>query len=98
MPPNISRQWARDVKAYVCKGESQHGLDARRQCRHDTPGPRRMGPDKNLVDPACGARVVMNIAAVHVPFFCGEKGKAYKNAYDLGKLKASRQGDPISAS
>jgi hypothetical protein len=46
-----------------------------------------MGPDKNIADPACGARVAMNIAAVHVPSFCSapQDGKAYKNTYDLKK-------------
>lgn len=44
---------------------------------------RGMGPDKQSVDRALGARVVMNIPAVHVPSFCSQK---YKNAYDLGNL------------
>jgi hypothetical protein len=43
------------------------------------------GPDKDAIDPACGARVCANIAAVHVPAFCNPapNEKAYKNAYDL---------------
>lgn len=46
---------------------------------------RGMGPDKNVTDPACGARVAINIAAVHVASFstAPQNGKAYKNTYDL---------------
>lgn len=48
-----------------------------------------MGPDKNVSDPMCGAHFAVNIAAVHVASFCSsqQKGKAYKNTYDLGKTK-----------
>ena len=98
MSPNITRQWAQDVSAYVGKVRASTPAMPAANADMIRRVLRGMGPDKNLVDPACGARVVMNIAAVHVPNFCSEKGRAYKNAYDLGKLKAPRQGDPVSAS
>src|SRR5262245_25530614 len=97
MPPKTTRQWELDVSAYVANVRASTAsmpganADMRRRVL------RGMGPDKSLVDPACGARVVMNIPAVHVPSFCSAKGSAYKNTYDLGKLKALRQGDPIPA-
>jgi hypothetical protein len=46
---------------------------------------RGMGPDKNVADSACGARVAINIAAVHVAAFCSQRPTAYKNNYDLKK-------------
>jgi hypothetical protein len=57
-----------------------------------------MGPDKNKPDPACGARVVLNIAAVHVPSFCEapKDGRAYKNTYDLKTTQALTQIPPGS--
>jgi hypothetical protein len=48
---------------------------------------RGMGPDKEVIDPKCGARVAVNIAAVHVSSFCAKYGNAYKNTYDLKKTR-----------
>jgi hypothetical protein len=48
---------------------------------------RGQGPDEADSDPMLGARVAINIAAVHVPSFCNPPAgtKAYKNTYDLEK-------------
>jgi len=47
------------------------------------------GPDADSSDPETGARMVVNIAAVHVPAFCEasrrDEPKPYKNGYDLNK-------------
>jgi hypothetical protein len=55
------------------------------------------GPDASTADPEVGARMVVNIAAVHVPAFCeGSRlpdPKPYKNGYDLGNY---RIGEPPS--
>ncbi len=53
------------------------------------------GPDTPSVDSRAGARMVCNIASVHIPAFvqaslAGEE-RPYKNGYDLGKF---RVGDP----
>jgi hypothetical protein len=53
------------------------------------------GPDKPTVDSRAGARMVCNIASVHIPAFvqaslAGED-KPYKNGYDLHKFQV---GDP----
>jgi hypothetical protein len=53
------------------------------------------GPDASTAEPQAGARMVVNIAAVHVPAFCEasrrKEPKPYKNGYDLGNY---RIGDP----
>lgn len=50
------------------------------------------GPDAANPDPSSGARVVVNIASVHVPDFVRN---GYKNGYDLGRYRIGqdRQGD-----
>lgn len=84
MSPNITQNWPQRAAA---TGMSAANAD---MVRRVVAG---MGPDKNTVDPACGARVAMNMAAVHVPSFCAapQDGKAYKNTYDL--KKTPRLGD-----
>lgn len=42
------------------------------------------GPDATVADPFSGARVVVNIASVHVPDFVKN---GYKNGYDLGRYR-----------
>jgi hypothetical protein len=53
------------------------------------------GPDASTAEPQAGARMVVNIAAVHVPALSEasrrKDPKPYKNGYDLGKY---RIGDP----
>lgn len=43
-----------------------------------------LGPD-DPAKPGRGVRPVVNMASVHVPGFCAARGRAYLNAYDLGK-------------
>jgi hypothetical protein len=53
------------------------------------------GPDSATTDPHAGARMVCNIASVHIPAFVqaslADEAEPYKNGYDLGKF---RLGDP----
>ena len=85
MPPNIRTDWEQKVEAEV--GRVQGGMAGMADANADMV--RRvfygMGPDKDERDPARGAKVAVNIAAVHVPAFCGVQGQAYKNTYDLKK-------------
>ena len=82
MPVPVSKSWSDRVAAYKGKiaAAAEPMLDA--NCDMIDRAMRGMGPDKLTVDHALGARVVMNIASVHVPSFCAQN---YKNTYDLGK-------------
>lgn len=48
---------------------------------------RGLGPDKNAPVPDLGARMAVNLAAVHVPKLCAGAGQDYKNGYDLGNVQ-----------
>jgi hypothetical protein len=87
MPPTVTENWAQRASKEI--GKKSGGANGMPGANADMV--RRvisgMGPDKNVADPACGARVAINIAAVHVASFCNapQNGKAYKNTYDLKK-------------
>jgi hypothetical protein len=87
--PNVSQDWKQRVldaiKKAIASGGDPAMLDANASMIRRVI--RGMGPDKDVVDPGCGARVAMNISAVHVASFCAALGNAYKNTYDLGKTK-----------
>jgi hypothetical protein len=88
MPPNLTVDWLKRAQGRI-------GTDAMFEANADMVRRvvRGMGPDKVSFDPACGARVVMNMAAVHVPSFCKD---GYKNTYDLGKTAVPKQGDDVA--
>jgi len=81
----MQTDWQKEVSAKI--GRVQGGVASMADANADMV--RRvlygMGPDKNETDSARGAKVAVNIAAVHVPAFCNVRGKAYKNTYDLQK-------------
>jgi hypothetical protein len=82
MAPKITQNWKQEVDNRL---QSISGQDAKEMAAANADMIRRIlagaGPDdKNKPDPARGARVAVNIAAVHVPAFCSS---AYKNTYDL---------------
>src|SRR5262249_6638274 len=83
--PNITAKWQQRASTEV--GNKPGGANGMPGANADMVRRviRGMGPDKNVTDPACGARVAVNIAAVHVASFCNapQNGKAYKNTYDL---------------
>lgn len=51
------------------------------------------GPDKDSIDPLSGARVVVNMAAVHVPAFCKS---TYQNTYDRATTLGTACAAPVS--
>ena len=86
MSPNLTKNWGQDVAALISKsGSTKDLLIANADMVRRVIGGK--GPDKNVADPACGARVAVNIAAVHVAAFCRapHNGKNYKNTYDLNE-------------
>jgi hypothetical protein len=87
MPPTVTENWAQRASKEI--GKKPGGANGMPGANADMVRRviRGMGPDKDVADPACGARAAINIAAVHVASFCNapQNGKAYKNTYDLGK-------------
>ena len=51
------------------------------------------GPDKDSIDPLSGARVVVNMAAVHVPAFCKS---TYQNTYGRATTLGTACAAPVS--
>jgi hypothetical protein len=89
MAPAISKNWEKELDSKLEKIQgtgAEMALANARMVRRVISG---MGPDKNEPDSALGARVAVNIPAVHVPAFCSapQGNKAYKNTYDQGKTK-----------
>lgn len=96
MPPKFPTDWQKEASDRVNRvqggvtGMAAANAAMVRRVLHG------MGPDKNDTDPGRGAKVVVNLAAVHVPAFCARNGKAYLNTYDL-KLTPSLGSLPSGA-
>lgn len=102
MPPNTAKNWQSVVEKEIRKICIKQSSPAEEMAKANADMVRRVfhgqGPDKDERDMARGARVAVNIAAVHVPAFCIAGENAYKNTYELKKtplLGDIPDGDPI---
>lgn len=102
MPPNTTKDWKLTVGEATGEIYKAQSMSAGSMADANANMVRRVfhgqGPDKDERDLARGARVAVNIAAVHVPAFCSAGVTAYKNTYDLGETRLLGNipaGDPI---
>ena len=102
MLPVTNPNWATEVKKEIDDIRHKRGDHARDMAEANVDMVRRVfhgqGPDKDERDLARGARVAVNIAAVHIPAFCSAGCNAYKNTYDLQQTLTLGEipiGDPI---
>jgi hypothetical protein len=92
-PDPKTERWTKKLKDLTTSANTEYA-DANQKCAERIL--LGMGPDNLVVDPLSGARMVVNIAAAHVPDFCAASRrhdpKPYLNTYDLAK-----PGAPVSA-
>jgi hypothetical protein len=97
MPVTPPKDWIAAVEHHidVLTGDGTAAPMARANAEMVRRVMRGMGPESVTPDPNLGARMAVNIAAVHVPAFCDDpNASAYKNTYDLGKTAPIGSGSP----
>ena len=87
--PKASADWDARLKTFVQGLVKNNEIDGYTHANVDAilAAVAGRGPDKVKAAPNAGARMVVNIASVHVPAFCNasriKDPKPYKNGYDL---------------
>ena len=84
----MSTNWKQKLKCLLNKLNGKEKSFAEANIEAVKKSCKGIGPDADKPDKYSGARMVVNIASVHVPDFVKH---VYKNGYDLGKYRIGKQ-------